>query len=155
MNTRNASTVGAALLVTLLCLTTNAHGGDRRRVRSVSPPSAALEIAFLEGALVEAGTIVWRGGTRRSTVTARTVRMRVGEPAGESRGNVTVRAFLETADARCTVRVDGIPLTAAPRVVHRNAPVGIPFAHRIEIEVPVTAPDGPLHASIGWEVTQE
>ena len=31
----------------------------------------------------------------------------------------------------------------------------IAFAHRIEIEVPTTSAEGPLLASIGWEVTTE
>ena len=146
--------IGAVLLL-LLFVCPNAQGGDRRRVRAVSPPAAAIAIAFLDGGLLETGTMAWSGGAKRATVTTRTVRMRIGEAAPETRGNVTLRAFLETADPRCTIRVDGVPLTVAPRVVRRNAPVGIPFAHRIEVEVPVTAPDGPLHASIGWEVTTE
>ena len=153
MNTRMVQSRGAMLFLLLfVCL--HVHGGDRRRVRAVSPPSSALAIAFLEGGLVELGTISW-SGAKRATVTTRTVRLRIGEPPAEARGNVTLRAFLETADPRCTVRVDGVVLTTLPRVIRRNAPVGVPIAHRIEVEVPVTMPDGPLHASIGWEVTTE
>jgi hypothetical protein len=150
MNTRNLLTVGAALLFSFTVI-----AGDRRRVRAVSPPSPPLAIAFVEGDLLETGTIAWHGGAKRATVTTRTVRMRIGEPAGESRGNATVRAYLETVDPRCTIRVDGVPLTTVPRVIRHHAPVGVAFALRIEVEVPVTAPDGPLQASIGWEAATE
>lgn len=51
--------------------------------------------------------------------------------------------------------MDSVTLTAAPRVIRRNAPVGLAFTHRIEVEVPITAADGPLQASIGWEVTTD
>lgn len=153
MSMPRVTNAGAVLL--LLSLSTFVYGGDRRRVRAVSPPSSASSIVFLEGGVLETGTIVWRGGARRSAVTRRTVRVRIGEPSNEPRGSVTMRAFLETNDPRCTIRVDGVTLGAAPRVIRRHAPVGVAFTHRIEIEVPVTAVDGPLHASIGWEAITE
>ena len=126
---------------------------------AVSPSSApALTLVGMSGGangIVDAGTIVWRGGSKRSAVSTRTVILRIGEPSRESRGTATVRAFLETFDPRCTIRIDGVPLTTVPRVIRRQAPVGIAFTHRIEIEVPRTAADGPLQASIAWEVTTE
>ncbi|HYH08763.1 MAG TPA: hypothetical protein VEK11_17045 [Thermoanaerobaculia bacterium] len=122
---------------------------------AVSPLSSDLSITFLEGPVVDAGVIVWRGGKRRTTVTARTVTMRIGRASREARGTATLRAFLETPDPRAAVRVDGILLGAAPRVIQRHAPVGIATTHRIEIEVPVSASEGPLAASIGWEVTTD
>ena len=161
MNTRNTSR--AATVLVLLSITfllpadTDTNAGGRQRVLAVSPPSSALSITFVDAAagLVETGTIVWRGGAKRSAVTTRTVRMRIGDASNESRGTVTIRAFLEVPDPRCTIRIDGVPLTTAPRVIRTKAPIGIVFAHRIEIEVPITAADGPLQASIGWEVTTE
>ena len=163
MEARNQSGIGAVLLFLLLLLLSSSVysndvlAGGRRRALAVSPPSSALPITFVDAAagLLDTGTIVWRGGAGRAAITTRTVRMRVGAPADDSRGTVTIRAFLETADPRCTIRIDGVPLGAAARVIRRNAPVGIVFAHRIEIEVPVTAADGPLQFSIGWEVTTE
>lgn len=93
MFTRKVSSLGVVLLSLLLLLpSSDTHAGDRRRVRAVSPPSSPLTITFLgaEGGVLEAGSIVWRGGAKRSTVTARTVRLRIGEPSAESRGSVTV-----------------------------------------------------------------
>jgi hypothetical protein len=160
MNTRRFSSFGTilAILGFTFMISTDTFAGGRRRVVAVSPTSSsALSIAFVDApaGLLDTGVVVWRGGAKRSTVTTRTVRMRIGEAASEPRGNVTVRAFLETPDPRCTIRIDGVTLTAAPRAIRRNAPVGIVFTHRIEIEVPVTAADGPLLASIGWEITPE
>jgi len=124
-------------------------------VLAVSPSSSALQLTLVGAAVVDAGAITWRGGSRRSSVVSRTVTMRIGDSSRESRGTATVRAFVETFDPRCTIRIDGVPLTTAPRVIRRRAPIGIAFTHRIEVEVPVTAADGPLQASIGWEVTTE
>ena len=121
---------------------------------SASSPAPGLTLVGVSG-MVDAGTIAWRGGARPSAFSTRTVTMRIGEPAREPRGTATLRAFVETFDPGCTIRIDGVPLTTVPRVIRRQAPVGIAFTHRIEIEVPRTAADGPLQASIAWEVTTE
>ncbi len=149
MSLRTCCAVGAVLLL--------GFGGDRPRVLAVSPPSTGLELTFVSApdGVMDAGTIQWRGGAKKTTVTTRTVRLRIGQPAAEPRGTATLSAFLETVDARCTVRVDGVVLTAAPRVIQRNAPIGMTVPHRIEIEVPVHAADGPLLTSIGWEITTQ
>ena len=156
MSTRNRSAIAIALFLfaTVLPITTSAAGG-RRRVLTVSPPTPPLSIVFLRsGGIVDVGTIASTGG-RRMARSTRTVTLRIGEPAHEQSGTVTLRAFLETPDPRATVRIDGVTLTAAPRVIRRHAPVGVAIIHRIEIEVPVTAAEGPLQASIGWEATTE
>ena len=156
MSTRKSSAIAIALFLSsvLLPISTSAAGG-RRRVLTVSPPAPPLTIVFLgTGGIVDAGTIVSTGG-RRAARSTRTVTLRIGEPAQEPRGTVTLRAFLETADPRATIRIDGVTLTSAPRVIRRYAPIGVSVVHRIEIEVPVTAAEGPLQASIGWEATTE
>lgn len=156
MSTRMTIGTVLTILASLLLLPLDAHGGGRRRVLAVSPPSLVPAITFVGTAgMVDAGTIVWHGGSKRSTVSARQVTIRIGEPSREARGTATIRAFVETLDPRCTIRIDGIALTTVPRVIRRNAPVGVPFTHRIEIEVPVSAADGPLQTAIGWEVTTE
>ena len=42
-----------------------------------------------------------------------------------------------------------------PRVIDAAAPIGATTAHRIEIEVPVDAPEGALISGIQWEVTTQ
>lgn len=123
----------------------------------VSSPNVGYGIAFVNApaGVVDTGTIVAKGGSKHSTITTRTVRLRIGEPSQEPRGTAALHAFLETADPRCIIRVDGIVLTAAPRLIQRHTPIGVAVAHRIEIEVPVQSAEGPLLASIGWEVTTD
>jgi hypothetical protein len=128
--------------------------GGGRRVLAVSPPSSELALSFVGGAVLDAGTISSRGGKRTTAVT-RIVTMRIGTASRASQGTATLSAFVETPDRRATVRVDGIVLGSAPRVIRRHAPIGTTFTHRIEIEVPVTAGEGSLNTTIGWEITTE
>lgn len=159
MHTRSTKSLFGPLLILLalhLLIPPPTHAGGRRRVSAVSPPSMGIALVFVgSGPVVDAGPIAWGGGSKRSTATTRTVSLRIGEPSRDFRGTATVRAYLETVDPRCTIRIDGVTLTTAPRVVRRHAPIGITFSHRIEIDVPVTAADGPLQTSIGWEVTTD
>lgn len=153
MIARTILTIATAAMIALVPV----RAGGRQRVLAASAPREALAITFLDAgaAMVDAGTIVWHGGSKRSVVTTRRVSMRIGDASRESRGTATVRAYLETPDPRATIRIDGITLTNAPRIIHANAPIGIAFTQRVEIEVPVTAPEGPLQATIAWEVTTD
>lgn len=147
----------AALLLTAFCFfhfTAPLVAGGRRRVLAASPASSDVSLVFLDSTLVEIGTIA-SPGSRRPAVTKKTITMRIGAASREPRGTATLRAFLESPDPRCTVRIDGIPLSAAPRVIQRHAPIGIPFTHRLELEVPLSVSEGPLHTAIGWEITTE
>lgn len=160
MSTRRISPVaaGTAALYLSLILTPSLQAGARRRAAAGPPPSLSLTFVASGAAgtgVVDAGTMSWRGGRERFTVTTRTVTVRIGPASPEARGRATLRAFLETPDPHATIRIDGIVLGTAPRVIRRGAPIGIPFTHRLEIEVPVSAPEGPLAATIGWEVTTE
>jgi hypothetical protein len=145
----------AAFLLLIPFLAAPATGGVRRRALTASPTSSPLAIAFLgTGAAVDAGTLISTGGRRAARSTS-SVSIRIGPSSSESRGTATLRAYLETSDPRVTIRIDGVTLTTAPRVIQRHAPIGVASAHRIEVEVPVTAADGPLQASIGWEATTD
>ena len=158
MNTRMHHPVGAvSILAVFLLLSLPTLGEGRSRVVAASPPSSELQLHFVTApaGIADAGTIVWRGGSRRSTVSVMAVRMRIGAATPEARGTATVRAFLETVDPRCTVRVNGVLLTSAARVIQRHAPIGVPVAQQIEIEVPTNVAEGPLLMSIGWEVTRD
>jgi len=163
MSMRKLSPVETATHWTIcfsLFVSIHLHAGGRQRAVAVSPPSSALSLTFLEGgqvptAVVDAGTIAWRAGRKQVSVTARTFGVRIGTATREARGTATLRAYLETPDPNAAIRVDGILLGATPRIIQRNAPIGIAVTHRLEIEVPVSAPEGTLAATIGWEVTTE
>jgi hypothetical protein len=152
---RASRAVPLILAITLLS-SSHLNAGGRPRAMAVSPPSSDLAITFLgSGGHLDAGTFAWRGGRRKSSLSSRTVRMRIGQPSRETGGTATVRAFLEAADPRCTVRINGVVMTGAPQVVQRHAPIGSTLSYLLEIEVPTTASDGLLQTAIGWEVTTE
>lgn len=157
MCTRRVSSIGIALLLLSILRPSLAQAGARQRVLTVSRPSSPLAFTFIgaEAGLIDTGTIVWRGGSKRSVVTTRRVTMRIGEASRDAHGTARLRAYLETPDARCTIRINGIVLGTAPRTIQSNAPIGIPFTHRIEIEVPINAAEGPLQAAIGWEASTD
>lgn len=139
----------ALLALVFMMFSLHLPAGGRRRAVSVSPPSEDLAIVFVDapGGMVDAGKIA--GKTRR------TFGIRIGRPSQEARGHATLRAFLETGDPRCIVRLDGIVLTTQPRVINRFTPIGITTTHRLEIEVPPSAPEGALLTTIGWSVSTD
>ncbi|MDP9192655.1 MAG: hypothetical protein M3P06_13225 [Acidobacteriota bacterium] len=120
-----------------------------------------MAIAFVEApaGTMDTGAIVAASGMRRgkagNAITRKTFGIRIGPPSRESRGSATLRAFLETADPRCIVRIDGVVLGIQPRIVERFAPIGIVAVHRLEIEVPTSASEGALFTTIGWEATTD
>ena len=87
--------------------------------------------------------------------TRKTFGIRIGRPSRETRGHATLRAFLESSDPRCIVRLDGIVLGTQPRVIDRFTPIGITTTHRLEIEVPASAPEGALLTTISWSVSTD
>ena len=139
----------ALLALVSLLLTLHLPAGGRRRAVSVSPPAEELTIAFVDapGGMVDAGRIA--GKTRR------TFGIRIGRPSREARGHATLRAFLENGDPRCIVRLDGMVLGTQPRIIDRFTPIGITTTHRLEIEVPASAPEGALLTTIGWDVSTD
>jgi hypothetical protein len=155
MFTRHRLAVGSIVILISLLHPMTLHGGGRRRVMAVSSPSAPPAITFVDAAagVMDTGTITWHGGSKQSVVTVRRVTMRIGPVSHDPAGTSTLGAFLETADPRATVRIDGVTLTNIPRLIRADAPIGVPFSTRIEIEVPASAPEGPLQFAIGWEVT--
>jgi hypothetical protein len=136
-----------ALCLSLLFFPELPAAGRRRAVSA--PPTEDLAIAFVDapGGMVDAG---WINGKSK-----RRFGLRIGRPSQESRGTATLRAYLETVDPRCIVKLDGIVLTTQPRIIDRFAPIGITTTHRLEIEVPASAPEGALVTTIGWDVSTD
>lgn len=154
--TRRLAVVAIAL--TLFVVPSLPAAGRRR---AVAPPTVqeTLSIAFVDvpAETLDVGTLAWsrQRGRKGATTTRRTFGLRIGRPSREARGTATLRAFLETADPRAIVKLNGIVLGTQPIVIDRFAPIGVTTTHRLEIEVPTSAPDGPLDMSIGWDVTTE
>lgn len=157
MQPRKPASIAALtfLLFVLSLSPVSVHAGTRRRAVAVSGPSTGLRVTFECGPLLDAGRITAGAGPRTGAFVRRTVNVRIAGSTSDARGTATLRAYLETPDPRATIRIDGIVLGATPAIVQRGVPIGANVPHRLEIEVPVSAPEGPLAASIGWEVTTE
>jgi hypothetical protein len=155
------SLLRSTLAITLslsLFLAVPLSAGGRRRTVAVSPASSALSITFVEAlgtsdASIDAGTLAWTGERGRGARTTRTVGLRVGPPSREPRGTVTLLAAVENP-AGSLVRVNGLLLGPALRVVQRNVPIGRVATYRMEIEVPRNSADGAIATTIRWEVTE-
>jgi hypothetical protein len=118
------------------------------------PAKDALSITFSRP-LVDFGTIAHKGlRDWRVTRTSEEVGVRIeGRPA--QTGRAVLRASLLGADSRYIVRIDGITLGPLSIVVDAGAAIGTTTTHRIEIEVPASAPEGSLMTSISWEAATQ
>jgi hypothetical protein len=141
-----------ALLPILIAafLAAPASAGGRRRSAAVSAPREEITIAFVgvtagsgSDALIDAGPM---SHVRRQVFGIRL------EGSGKT---ATLRASLESFDARCIVRIDGIQLGTAAKVIAARAPIGSVTMHTLEIEVPPSVPEGAFAASVRWEASNE
>ena len=140
-----------ALLPILIAalLAAPAYAGGRRRA-AVSAPRPEISIAFV-GVTAGSGADALIDAGRMSHVQRRSFGIRLDGPGNTA----TLRASLETVDARCIVRVDGIELGTAPKVIAAYTPIGSVTTHTLEIIVPPSVPEGAFAASVRWEVTNE
>ena len=125
------------------------------RRRAVAPPADELTITFVSRAgLLDLGSVTHAGpnAKRDRTVRSETIQLRV-DRRGSSRGSASLRAYLLTPDSRCSIRIDGQLLGIGPVIIDPQLPIGAVTSHRIDVEVPIAASEGPLTTSIGWEVS--
>ena len=128
-----------AAAIALFALSANA--GAARRRAAIAPVKDDLTITFTRS-LVDAGSIAGRSSHE--------VGVRIDSRSAVNRRAV-LRASLPRPDGQFTVKIDGIPLGPLPVVIDARAPLGVTTTHRIEIEVPPTAPEGALMTAISWE----
>ena len=120
-------------------------------------PSAreAITIAFVgvtgsgSDAMVDAGAL----SLARSKRTRKVFGIRIDAPAAAEGATVTLHAYLESYDSRCTIRVDGVLLSAVPKLIDAHMPVGTITRHTIEIEVPPSVSEGTFASSVRWDVS--
>lgn len=132
-------------------------------------PDDSLTIAFAESdsndaSMVPAGNDAWldlKSVTRIGSPKEKVIRKRhrfgvkVVSAGRAAWGTAVITASLDSWDGRAAYRLDGKPLTAVPRIVDAHAVVGALVLHTLDIEVPASVAEGPLSASITWEVTTE
>jgi len=140
----------------LLILAMPAIAGGRRHPAATSPASAEeMTIAFVgvsgngSDALLDAGV-----ASRPRGVIVRTFGIRI-DSGTRTTGTAVLRVWLESDDGRSTIRIDGKPLGALPRVLDAHAPLGHVTTHRLEIEVPPGVNEGAFGSSIRWEASTE
>ena len=133
----------AMLLALTLSAGSIALAAPRRRAVAPVPDDVTITFVSRPG-LLDLGSVVHKA--------SETIRIRVDRRGG-SRGSATLRAYLVSPDTRCSIRVDGQLLGAAPIVIDPQVPIGAVASHRINVEVPVTAAEGPLNTTIQWEAS--
>jgi len=135
---RNTATIAG--LVTIVAL--SAAAGVSKRRTAIVAPKEDVTITFSRG-FVDAGPMTHR--------TTEHIGVRIDSRSGGVRRAI-LRASLPNVDPNAIVRIDGITLRALPVVIDSRAEIGAMTLHRIEIEVPASAPEGALMTSIVWEV---
>jgi hypothetical protein len=137
------------------------------RRRAVVRPSGVLSIEFVDvpsaaAALFAAGSDAWidlaavsqtAGPAGSPLRLRRQFAIRVVRSGVLAGGTVRLTAQRDVSDARYSLRVDGQPLGNTPLIIDARIAVGTVTTHILEIEVPGSAPPGPLNASISWQAT--
>jgi len=152
------------MLITHLVVVSAAASAAASPARPAAPADA-FRLVFLEGdaqasvrrdgaddATLDVGTVVAARGPSRGclrTVVRRQFRVRVDGVATTARF-VRTRAYLQSDAPGHRVRLDGRLLTAGPQLIDAMIPLGVPVAHTLEIEVPITEPPGLFAESIIW-----
>jgi hypothetical protein len=138
------------------------------RRRAAAAPAGALSIEFVDvpasgATLLAAGSDAWvdvntvsqAGATGKSVRVRRQFGVRIVRTGGVSWGTATVTARVDSPDGRSSLRIDGQALGSMPIVVSARAAIGATNIHTLEIEVRDSVTEGPLAASIAWEVTTQ
>ncbi|HEX3583370.1 MAG TPA: hypothetical protein VH087_16490 [Thermoanaerobaculia bacterium] len=143
----------AMLLALILSAGSIALAAPRRRAAAPVPDEVTITFVSRPG-LLDLGSVAHtaRNDKHDRTVRSETIQIRLDRRGG-SRGSASLRAYLVSPDARCSIRIDGRLLGATPVVIDPQIPIGALTSHRIDVEVPVSAPEGPLSTTIGWEAS--
>lgn len=152
------------ILLTLLALGSASATADAAPAR-LSRPSDELRLVFLDAdvrapvrqgayddATIDVGRVVAarcpsRGCVR--TLVSRQFRVRIDGRATTVRF-VRTQAFLQNTVPGHRVRVDGRLLTSTALVIDAAVPLGVAVVHTLEIEVPISEPEGVLAENIVW-----
>ena len=161
-------TMKRALTGILMIAIALSEAAAEHRAIAVAPPDDSLTITFIEGdsnqgSMIPAGNDAWLdlksvkrmgASNEKSIRTRHRFGVRVVR-AGGAGGSAVITALLDSYDGRATYRLDGKPLTSAPLIVDAHAAVGTVVFHTLDIDVPVSIAEGPLAASITWQVTTD
>lgn len=109
--------------------------------------------------ILELGTASYASGRRGNVTTEKhdqyfTILTEFGlkleKQNGSNTGAATLSAYLENPDPSCSFFLDGIQISAVPRIISAHMRTGNVTEHRMEVRVPKTAPAGALRTSVVW-----
>jgi hypothetical protein len=156
-----------ALVITLLVLLASTRPARAEKRRATAPPSDdSVTIAFIDvdssdTSMTAAGSEAWldlktvtHDGTTRERMTSirRRIGIRLARTNTLASGTATVSVRLESWDGRATFRIDGKQLSSAAVTIDTHLALGPVTVHTLEIDIPVSAAEGALAASMRWEV---
>jgi hypothetical protein len=127
--------------------------GSGADVQEGSPGRSSLNLGRVSMAR---GRQAWGSGQRTdksSFSVATQIGLRVDCGSGNAGRLATLSASLAQPDARYTVKLDGMRLSAAPEVIGASVACRSTTEHSFELEVRATAPAGAISPSIRFEAT--
>jgi hypothetical protein len=159
----------AVVLMAIACVMSSPFDLHAEKRRAAAPATDRISIAFVDvpaaaSSLASRGSDGWLdvktltrrwSSADRNTTVQRRIGLRISRSGSVVWGTAVVSARLESWDGRAVIRVDGRRLSETPTIIDARSPVGSTTFHTIEIEVPATAPEGPLAASIAWDATTD
>jgi hypothetical protein len=105
-------------------------------MRSTSAAAAQLDIGRVSAASIRKGPLI--------------VRQRIALLLEGTGAAARVYVALDADMPGSTVRVDGQPISAIPRLIAPVHRVNAPVTHDIEIQIPPNAPAGPFLTNLQW-----
>jgi hypothetical protein len=156
-----------ALAITLLVLLASTRPARAEKRRATAPPADdSVTIAFIDAdsndaSMTAAGSEAWLdlktvthdgAAGERMTKIRRRIGIRLMRANGLASGTATISVRLESWDGRATYRIDGKQLSSEPMMIDTHLAVGPVTVHTLEIDIPISAAEGALAASMRWEV---
>jgi hypothetical protein len=152
------------IAITLLVLGIAAGRASASPAR-LSRPMDELRLVFLDAderapvrqgardqAMIDVGRVVAASCPSRRcvrTVVRRQFRLRIDGVATTARAARTY-ALLQNDVPGHRVRLDGRLLSSGPQLIDAALPLGVPIAHTLEIEIPISEPAGIINENIIW-----
>jgi hypothetical protein len=137
----------AAPTITILSAPTGAM------LRSEGPGNAALDlgkVSYFKGATAPGESSKRTSG---SLVISTRFQLRVDCPGSIPSSRVNVSMSRTDAAATHDMAIDGIKLGTAPRPLAESIPCGSSSEHRLDVEVPVSTPTGPIGSTVAFAAT--
>jgi hypothetical protein len=139
--------VTGAPIITILAASTGAM------LQSEAPGNASLDlgrVSYFKGASAPGES---SKKTPVSLVISTRFVLRVDCPGSSSMSQVNVTMSRADATETHAMAIDGIKLGTAPRTLAQSMSCGSSAEHRLDVEVPVTTPAGPIGSNVAFEAT--